>query len=273
MSYTDASKKLQSANLKSTKTVVDGIEPLNQVKQIGGGNSSGQSVPVGSVIQLVVSNDALFTVPSITNVSLDSAAAQLKQAGWKGTKSTIAQTDQEVTDTALIDVITSQNPGQGAVANKSAAIAVQVGVPYMATVPDVRGQDVGAAESQMSGAQLVDVNFQQVGAAPSAALSGKVIDQSVSGGSVVDFRTGITVTYYGNYVPPPPPSTPKTTPKTTAPAPSTPPARTPGRWRTWSRRVLDASHPDIGDFTETCHRIPPARFKCCSADPHLRRAQ
>ena len=254
-SYDQAVAELKAANLTATQQVVDGIQPLNTVVKVTG-VTPGASVQEGTPVVLQTSNNQLFTVPPLANLSPEDAATNLNNLGWSGNAGSFQKYGAQTTDGTLIGKIASgpqdvanpqggtmqkpgQNPAAGATARKNAQFQVvvytkkQIALPTF--TPGVTSTDEAVGALQNLGASNIKVVTQQPATPP--AVPHTYISMTPNSGSVVDFDTEITVTVWGDA--PAPPTTPKTTPTTPA-KPSTgaaPPATTPAAGRPGSTRT------------------------------------
>ncbi len=166
-SYDQAVATLKAANLTATQQVVDGVEPLNTVTKVVG-VKPGASVQEGTPVVLQTSNNQLFVVPNLANLSTDDAASQLNTKGWTGSANSFQKYSAPSTDGTLIGKIasgpqevtdpdgngTTQKPGQdpavGATVRKTASFKVvvyskkQISIPTFTpgqtTTNDVVGQ-------------------------------------------------------------------------------------------------------------------------------------
>ncbi len=211
LSYNDALAKLKAAHLEATKAYVDSVDPKDQVEGVTGGYQEGQaSVAYGTPIPLTVSNNSQMKMPTITGGTPDQALAQLKAAGWTGTKtSDIAKNaPQDVTVVREIGTILQQDPAPAKVVSKSQRITITLAQAKMFTVPSLVGLSISDAQAKCDQAQ-VDCQLTSVGEAPASQpqLGNTVTGQSPSGGSQVRFdNTFVQVQYLTPYVPPPPPT-------------------------------------------------------------------
>ena len=241
-SYDQAVAELKAVKLTAVQKLVDGVQPKNTVLKLDGRNP-GESVPQQTPITLQVSNNNLFVMPPLLNLSPEDAFTQLHNAGWNATSpDAIVKSYADSTDRTLIGKIadgvqpvsngaggTVPKPGQfpavGATVAKSVAVNVvvyqakQIVLPQF--TPGVTTRD--EIENAFNGLGDPNVFVRIQNFAPDATLVGKFISMDpVANATPIDFDTTVTVTVYGDVKPPPPPvTTPKPTPTTTAPSTST----------------------------------------------------
>ncbi len=230
MSYDGAVAALEAAHLTATQQVVDGTAALNTVVGVTGGEP-GASLQEGTPIVLQTSNNQLFVVPNLADLSTDDAAAQLDALGWTGSADSFQQYSSPSTDPALIGTIAhgphevrnpngsgtvskpGQDPAAGATVRKSAPFEVvvygkkQIAVPTF--VPGVTTTDQAVGALQDLGVTNIKVITQQPAVPPAAPHT--FVSMTPKSGSVVDFDTPVTVTVRGDA--PAPPTTRATTTK------------------------------------------------------------
>ncbi len=248
-SYDQAVAELKAANLTATQQIVPGVQPLNTVVRVAG-VTPGASVQEGTPVVLQTSNNQLFVVPNLANLSTTDAASQLNTLGWVGSSATIQTYSTPTTDGTLIGKIASgtqdvtgpsgsgtvQKPGQdpaaGTTVPKSTQFKVVVYSKKQITIPTftpgVTTTSQAVSALQGLGADNIKVVTQQPAIPP--AVPNTYISMTPTSGSVVNFDTPITVTVWGN-APTPPTTTTPTKPSTTTPKTptSSPPASGPPR--------------------------------------------
>jgi serine/threonine-protein kinase len=170
--------------------------------------SSGQTVPVGSRVNLFVSSGpALVRVPDVTGESQDSAKSQLTGAGLQ------VQTTTQTTSTVTAGNVISQSPRGGtSVAPGSTVTLLIATAPATATVPDVVGQKAAAASGQLAGAGFTV--SQQKQTVSKKDQGGVVLSQSPNGGATANKGSSVTIVV-GQYKAPTNTTTTATTPTTT----------------------------------------------------------
>lgn len=243
-SYDQALAELKQLKLNASKTSIPGAPPVDTVLNLSGA-SAGAPVQEGTTIVLQVSDNSLFIVPNLANLSIDDAQSLLQGTGWTGG---FTQFKAESTDLTLIGKIadgiqtvanpegggaTLQKPGQdpavGKTVPKTAGFTVVVYGKKSITIPNFTpgktptGEAVNALQALAPGS--INLKVVTISFAPSAALAHTFISVDPNSGSVIEFDTPITLTVYGD--PPPPPTTPPTptpptVPPTTPAAPTTP---------------------------------------------------
>ncbi|GGM00143.1 Stk1 family PASTA domain-containing Ser/Thr kinase [Nakamurella endophytica] len=225
--FADAKAELVKLGLDATQQSVDGTEPANQVLGLSGAQP-GDPVQAGTVITLQVSNNSLFVMPPLTNQTPEQAAAQLKQAGWKGDVGSLGQRTQDVTERAQVGAVVAQTPAAGSKLNKINPVQVTVGKALSWPVPGVVGQVLDDAVAAMNNQGIPSGNIdvvQQPGYAP-AGQAYHVLSQSVSSGSPLEFDQTVTLLVYGPEAPKTT-SRPPTTPSTSSSSSSSSSSSTP----------------------------------------------
>jgi 1A family penicillin-binding protein len=122
MKKADAEKTLQKANFTPIVKMAPSLEPAGVVfDQSPGG---GASVPLGSVVTILVSNGKApkATVPNVVGRTEGSAKNKLEAAGFK-----VVVEYQEVNDPKLDGIVVSQSPQGGKKAPKGSTVTIVVG--------------------------------------------------------------------------------------------------------------------------------------------------
>jgi serine/threonine-protein kinase len=222
-SLDEATAILAAAKLQAVSQEEDGVEALNQVKQVD--PAVGSRVQEGTPVTLTVSNNTLMAMPNLVNSTPDEAVSALQDAGWTGDSSSLSRSTTPVTNPGLVGAIVSQSPSSGSVVPKTGtAVRVQVGVATQVTIPNVVGKTEAEARAALAG--IPNVSYNTVGGTP-AGQAGRVQGQTQAG--QVDAGTPVRVDVYG----PETPATPTTSssapsPPASAPASAPPPATAPG---------------------------------------------
>lgn len=113
--------------------------------------ASGTAVSAGSTITMVVSSGAnLVQVPSVTTQSQNDALSDLVTAGFK------PRVVSENSDIAPEGEVTSQEPAAGQLAELGSTVTITVSAGIaQEVVPDVRGQELAAAQAALREAGFV----------------------------------------------------------------------------------------------------------------------
>ena len=179
----------------------------------------GQLVPVGTTVRLNVSTGPKTVgVPSVVGEQYASAESALQGAGFKVTRSDVA-------NAAPVDQVVAQSPGAGSSASPGSTITLSVSTgPQESTVPSVMGFDqTGATQLLQQDGFTVPVVQQDV---TDPTQDGIVLNQSPASGTKLKQGAAVTITV-GHLVTAPPANTTPTTPTTaTTPAASTTAATT-----------------------------------------------
>jgi eukaryotic-like serine/threonine-protein kinase len=141
---------------------------------------------VAVVVSLMNSGGKTYFVPTVNNLPLAQAEAQIRQAGLTYT------IQQQSSATVQKGLVIDTNPTNGAAASPTTPVTIFVSAGQAkVTVPDVTGKQVNDAQTQLQKLGLV-VNQQQD--PNSTAPQGTVDKQDPAGNSVV--APGSTVTLY-----------------------------------------------------------------------------
>ena len=153
-------------------------------------------VAVGAVVIAAIAfiflGTAEVTVPAVTGMQGADAVRTLEGAGFK-----LGTTEQVVSTDTVPGIVLTQDPAGSSKAKKGATVNLTVSKAQdLITVPDVRGQEQGAAESALTAAGLTPAVysdyststpagqvFGQVPAAGSAVLPGAQVALGVSLGT------------------------------------------------------------------------------------------
>ncbi len=249
-SYDQAVAELKAANLTATQQIIDGAQPKFTVLKLIG-VTAGASVQEGTPIALAVSNNNLFVVPNLANLSPADAATLLRQDGWSGTDaSAFSQFNAESTDFTVIGKIAGgpqsvtdpgsgaatpkpgQDPAVGATVNKNAHFNIVVFSKKQIILPTftvgVTTVDQISSAFQSIGASNVKLVVQTPAVPPNVPRTFISMNPGTTG-SPVDFDTPVTVTVWGDPPKPPTSATPPTSPSTSTSAPKTTAKTTPPR--------------------------------------------
>jgi eukaryotic-like serine/threonine-protein kinase len=179
-----AQGRLERAGLKSSVRE-ESSDTVEKGRVISATPQEGQRVDKGSEVALVVSTGPeQLEVPDVTGKSFDEASSELEAAGFKVTRK-----DQETADEDPGSVL-SQAPKAGAQAAKGSAITLTVAKePAEIDVPDVTGEDQGAAIARLSSAGFKIERQEKDVDSPEG--DGVVIEQDPAGGKA---EKGTTVT-------------------------------------------------------------------------------
>jgi eukaryotic-like serine/threonine-protein kinase len=119
--FDQASAQLTSQGFKVNRTDVDSSEPANNV--LSESPVAGTSTTKGSTVTLTVSKGPTTAdVPDVTNQDPGTATGTLEASGFK-----VQQTQQDVTDPNLDQIVVDQDPKGGAQAKQGATVTIVVG--------------------------------------------------------------------------------------------------------------------------------------------------
>lgn len=120
-----AQPNIEGAGFKVQVEKVDSGKPEGEV--ISTSPTGGSTAAKGDTIRLQVSSGKLFTMPSLTEMSVSQALDALRRAGWTGSSNQLSQTKEPTLDADLIGKIVGQQQPAGTDVPKNAQLSVQVG--------------------------------------------------------------------------------------------------------------------------------------------------
>jgi beta-lactam-binding protein with PASTA domain/tRNA A-37 threonylcarbamoyl transferase component Bud32 len=179
----DAVQDLNAANLKAKVVNVPSNQPADTV--LAQDPPAGTKVKQGTVVRINVSKGPQpVTVPDVTGLPYDQAAAQLGSVGFKVTKAEV-ESDQPA------GTVLAETPPASSSATKGSTITLSVSKgPTNAQVPDVTSQDPDTATATLEASQFKVQRTQQDVNDPN--LDNTVISQDPPGGAQA--KSGSTVT-------------------------------------------------------------------------------
>jgi eukaryotic-like serine/threonine-protein kinase len=168
----------------------------------------GQLVPVGTTVRLNVSTGPKTVgVPSVVGEQYASAQSALQGAGFKVTRSDVA-------NAAPVDQVVAQSPGAGSAASPGSTITLSVSTgPQESAVPSVTGDDQTTATQLLQTAGFTVPVVQQDVTDPQQ--DGIVLNQSPASGTKLKQGAAVTITV-GHLVTAPPANTTTASTSTTA---------------------------------------------------------
>jgi serine/threonine-protein kinase len=185
MSFQQAVSTLENAGLRARRTNVFSERPAGEVLRQN--PPAGETVREGSVVRLRVSQgEETEIVPDVLQQSQASAEAELAALGFE------VSVSREPSDTVEEGLVIRQspNPGEEAPVGSTVAIVISDG-PSPVTVPDVRGQDQGSAESALENRGFqVQVEEQDT---TDPTQEGRVVSQNPAPGVQVDPGSTVTI--------------------------------------------------------------------------------
>jgi eukaryotic-like serine/threonine-protein kinase len=207
MTVEEAAQRLKQASLRRGATERQFHDTIAEGRVISQQPSADRSIDEGSQVALTVSRGAEdTTVPEVVGKSQEQAARALEDAGLS-----YRTTQEDSAESA--GTVTAAEPGAGSTVplDSSVQLTVASGVN---TVPDVRGQPLGAARSALQNAGFsVQVNRQESeDASPNTVLS-----QSPGAGGTGEVGSAVTITVA---TAPEPEPTPTETVPTESPTPT-----------------------------------------------------
>ncbi len=107
MTYDQAVATLKSVKLTAIPALVDSTQPVNTV--VGVKVAVGTSVVQGSPIALQISNNQLFIVPKLANLTSAEAIAKLASLGWTGSASSLKLYTTPTSDRMLVGKIAGES--------------------------------------------------------------------------------------------------------------------------------------------------------------------
>jgi serine/threonine-protein kinase len=210
-----ARKQILSAHLKIGSIVrqSDPTVPAGQVINTQPG--PGTPEPWGTQVEIVVSTGKPKTaVPDVTNLTVDSAIAQLRSAGFN------VKTVKQTTTTTPPNTVISESPPAGTSQAAGATVTLTVAAaPTTAQVPNVIGQSPASAGNALGSAGFTVA--QKTKTVTDSAKNGIVITESPSAGSTQKKGSTVTITI-GQYQAPTTTGSGTTTTSTTSTTSTTP---------------------------------------------------
>ncbi|WP_066902712.1 Stk1 family PASTA domain-containing Ser/Thr kinase [Millisia brevis] len=128
-----ARRTLEDAGFRVQIEQVSSSRPVDQV--ISTNPAGGSDAVDGDTIVIRVSLGDLFTVPSLTGMTVEQAAAALNSAGWTGTESQIGQTTTTVLTPDQNGIVSQQSIGAGTEQRKDVGISLTVGSFILGGIP------------------------------------------------------------------------------------------------------------------------------------------
>ena len=179
----DAVQDLNAANLKAKVVPVPSNQPADTV--LAQDPPAGTKIKQGSTVRINVSKGPQpVTVPDVTGLLYDQAAAQLGSLGFKVTKAEV-ESDQPA------GMVLAETPPANSSASKGSAITLSVSKgPTSALVPDVTSQDPDTATATLETNGFKVLRAQQDVTDPN--LDNTVVSQDPLGGTQA--KNGATVT-------------------------------------------------------------------------------
>jgi eukaryotic-like serine/threonine-protein kinase len=209
-----AKRMITAARLKVGRVVPQASTQFPDGQVTSTAPAPGQSVPVGTRVTIFVSSGApLLTVPNVTGQAQATASATLTDAGFH-----VSSTNQ-TSSTITAGTVISQSPSGGlSVAPGTTVNLVIATAPTTAPVPDVQGETLAAASSDLSaGGFNVSHTTQPV---TKQNQDGLVVSQNPGAGSTAKKNSTVAVVV-GSYTPPNTPTTTTSTTKTSTSSTST----------------------------------------------------
>jgi len=153
---------------------------------------AGTKVVIDTMVRINVSKGPQpISVPDVTGQTIDSASAQLQQAGFQ-----VSTTF--VDNAAPANQVISQSPGGGSTASKNSTVSLTVSKgPKTTTVPDVTNLDISTATAEIQ-AQNLKVRIVNVNVTD-PSQDGIVQSQNPNGGSTAAIGATVTINV-GRYV-------------------------------------------------------------------------
>jgi serine/threonine-protein kinase len=174
-SLTVAQTRLQNDGFKVDVIRRTSDRPKDDV--IGQTPNPGVEVDKGETVTLTVSDGpGSASIPDVAGQPEKQAISAVKKAGFK------AKVTRQSSDTVRSGVAIGTSPPGGTEIDKGKTVTIQVSTgPAPVSVPDVVGEDRGAARSDLTNAGFQVTETEQ----ESAQTAGTVLSQSPSGGSKV----------------------------------------------------------------------------------------
>jgi eukaryotic-like serine/threonine-protein kinase len=204
-----ADRAIRHAKLKIGRTVSQSSTVYAAGDVISTSPAAGATPPVGTPVVITVSTGPPnVAVPNVSGESLSAAKAALQAAGFTN----ITTSTQASTTVKPNNVITT-SPAPGAKVPASATINIVLATaPTTATVPDVKGNTLTAAQQALTAAGFTVTETVKV--VRNSADNGIVLKQSPGAGKTEPKKSAVTITV-GQYQAPTTTTTTTTPPTTT----------------------------------------------------------
>ncbi|WP_329069134.1 Stk1 family PASTA domain-containing Ser/Thr kinase [Streptomyces sp. NBC_01429] len=184
----EARAALKKAGLAAGAVTKEFSDDIDQGAVISSKPGSGTDVRPDTGVALLVSKGAAIDVPDVSGKSLDSATAELEDAGL-----TVKVADGRVNSTVPEGSVAKQSAAQGSRLAKGDTVTLTVSKgPRMISVPDVTGQKTDDARKTLEAA-----GFQVEEERSFPFLGDTVGKQSVAGGDEAPEGSTITITTKG----------------------------------------------------------------------------
>ncbi len=190
--YDTVKGTLEGLGLVVYQQVRDSARPLNEVLETSGANP-GEEVQEGTIITLVTSNNALFTVPNVVNQSENRANSSLISQGWAEGNG-VQVNYVETASPGQWFVVISQTPEAGTDYQKNGVIKVTIGQPKKITMPDLKGLSQNDAAAKLSGAGFAGTITVKQTPATTPDQEGKVLAQTPAASTVISANAKVTLT-------------------------------------------------------------------------------
>lgn len=224
----DAQTALEDAGLTARIQPTASSAPKDEVLELGPGDPPpGESVPIGTVITLVTSDNSMMKMPSLANLKKSEvfAALSAKDVGWEGQENQIGMVDEPVKSSAQWGRVVDQVPAAGEEVSKKSVIKVSIGVEPVFTMPDLGGMTESEVKKALKDAGWLGGEFKVItenGETPPDGKEKTVIpDQQSPAPDAKDIKATapITIHVYPKKAPPETPSSTQSEP----PGPPEPP--------------------------------------------------
>ncbi|MEI7625041.1 MAG: Stk1 family PASTA domain-containing Ser/Thr kinase [Actinomycetota bacterium] len=184
-SQNEAEKRLRAAGFK-VNLRTEYSDSIPKAIAIATTPDGGNRIEKGATVTLIVSKGVKqVTVPSVTGSSQAAAESTLSNVGLRAAISE-KESDQEP------GTVLSQSPSSGTKVDKDSIVTIVVAKPVAKVeVPDVVGQDQGAAATTLSGLGLTVIITERSVIDP--IEDGKVLSQSPAAGSQVKVGSKVTI--------------------------------------------------------------------------------
>jgi eukaryotic-like serine/threonine-protein kinase len=202
MTVQQATQTLQGLGLKlaesTTTTPTLNSAKVNTVVQGSQNPAAGSSVAAGSTVTVTLyAAPQQIQVKDVKGQMYSQAAQTLQNQGFSVTKATVAAADPAGT-------VESQSPAGGSIQPQGTTITLTVsdGSQATFTMPDLSGQTVSQATTQLQGLGWTGSFNQSTTPTFNAAQNGQIAQQGQSANSQVQKNATISITVYQSVFPP-----------------------------------------------------------------------
>ncbi len=187
MTYDEAKEALNEIGLGIFEQGEESSDLYDEGEIISSDPEEGEEVSLNTTVKVTVSSGAgTISVPDVTGKSYEDAEEILEDAGFKVSKTT------ESSNSVEEGYVISTSPSSSSTAKKGETITVTVSSgPSTFTMPNYEGQDQSTVVNELQNTYGCTVTVTTEYS--STYASGKVVGQSVSAGTTVNYGSSVTI--------------------------------------------------------------------------------